>query len=115
MREIKEYLITKKNDNVIMLNIGGEIKHYPILGIDYDFTYDRSNMDELLVSKLDITIIADAFNLRERLVSAMLLQDSFDIYYGKYKYLRCSMKSYTKSDNNNSYELKIVAEQLEIN
>jgi hypothetical protein len=115
MREIKDYLILKKNVNVIKLDIGGELKHYPILSFNYDFTYDRSNVDELLVSKIEITIMADAFNLRDKLMTLMLLQESFNIHYGKNKYLRCHMMEYTKSDNNNSYKLRIVAEQLEIN
>lgn len=43
MREIKEYIRNKKNsDNVIGLDIGGELKHYPILSFDYDITYHRS-------------------------------------------------------------------------
>jgi hypothetical protein len=107
MRGIKEYLTLTKNNTVIKLIIGSEIKHYPIISISYEFKYNQSR----------ISIIANASNLEYKMRQAICFNNNekFDIYYGNYKYLRCSLIRYTKLDSDNLYELQLVVEQLSIN
>jgi hypothetical protein len=113
MREIKQYIKNKKTrNNVIRLDIGGEIKHYPILSFDYDITYHRS-MNHLYVSTSQLTINTNASNLIF-LLSDTTLTGKYTIYIGDRKFYGCFVTSYS-IDNDNISKFTISVDYLEIN
>lgn len=112
MREIKEYLITKKNDNVIMLNIGGEIKHYPILSFDYNIEYHRS-INHLYISNSQLVFKTNSSNLIN-LLSDHTFTNKYSIYIGNKIFHGCFVTKY-EVDLNNITIFTISVDYLEIN
>lgn len=113
MREIKEYIRNKKNsDNVIGLDIGGELKHYPILSFDYDITYHRS-INHLYPSTSQLTINTKSSNLIF-LLSEINFTSKYNIYIGNKEFHRCFVTNYFVNENNVS-EFTISVDYLQIN
>jgi hypothetical protein len=113
MREIKHYIKNKKTrNNVIRLDIGGEIKHYPILSFDYNITYNHS-LNHLYVSTSQLIINTKASNLIF-LLSDTTLTGKYTIYIGDRKFYGCFVISYSVN-NDNITEFTISVDYLEIN
>jgi len=98
MREIKEYVRNKKNNNVIRLDIGGELKHYPILSFDYNITYNRS-LNHLFISTNQLTIKTNDSNLI-LLLSEINFTCKYNIYIDNKEFYGCFVSSYTEQQNN---------------
>jgi hypothetical protein len=113
MREIKQYITNKKTrNNVIRLDIGGEIKHYPILSFDYDITYHNS-INHLYVSTSQLTINTNASNLIF-LLSDINFTRKYNISIGDRNFYGCFVTNYSV-DNDNISKFTISVDYLQIN
>ena len=113
MREIKQYVKNKKKrNNVIGLNIGGEIKYYPILSFGYDISYHDS-MGHYMPAICQLTINTRASNLIF-LLSDINFTKKYDIYIDNIKFYGCYVIDHS-IDNDNISKFTISVDYLVIN
>lgn len=93
MREIKKYIKDKKNKKVIMINIGGVMKYFPILS--FNFRTSRTN----LFSDTQFSFETTASNLIN-LLSNFTINTKFNIYIDDLIFHGCFVVSYDVDVNN---------------
>jgi hypothetical protein len=107
MREIKEYVRNKKNNNVIRLDIGGELKHYLILSFKFNIIYNRNPYTS------ELTIKTNSSDLIY-LLSEINFTCKYDIYIDNKEFYGCFVSSYTEQQNNVK-EFTISVDSFKIN
>ena len=111
MREIKKYVEEKKiNNNVIRVDIGGEIKHYPISSFDYNISYHNS-INRLYISTSQLTIKTNSSNLIFLLYN---FTQKYNFSIGKMDFYGCFVTDYI-IDNDNISEFTMNIDYLQIN
>jgi hypothetical protein len=109
MRGIKQFTKekNKNNNNVIKLNIGGEVKHYPILSWTYYVDYILETLNYFYNSNNNLIITTNASNLIF-LLSDLSYKPKFDIYINNRDFLGCFVKSYSVNEENiTTFEISV--------
>jgi len=109
MRQIKDYLRVKKYGyKKIGIDIGGELKHYPISSLICDYSF--SGLGIPYVCRLTIKPIENSLIT---LLTQNLINEKFNIYHNNNIFFRCFIAKY--SIDNNIYTFDFCVDYFLIN